>query len=121
MGRKIKSMMAIPEQYRKQIEKRANEIAQEIINEELKQMRHEVSMRCICTTLLTLDDCFRDRFGDTEEEIEKNYKRFCQCFSGMISDYNRDCFVWDKSKDPHEMSKRLIAECKERRFEVEFE
>ena len=55
------------------------------------------------------------------EEIEKNYKRFCQCFSGMISDYNRDCFVWDKSKDPHEMSNRLIAECKERGFEVNFE
>lgn len=117
----MKSKMPIPAEYRKQIERDATEMAQKIIKEQLDQMHGEVSLRCFYAVLLTLDDCFCDLFGETEEEQKKGYRRFALAFMSQIANYNRDCYEWDASKNPHEVSERMRRELEEREIEVNFE
>ncbi len=110
----MKSRMPIPEEFRKQIRRDANEMARKIIGEQIEKMHEEITRRCILSVLLTIDDCFCDLFGETEAERLKNYERFTLAFTGQIANYNRDCYEWDESKNPFETSQRMQKELEER-------
>lgn len=80
-----------------------------------------ISERLCLATILVLDDCFRDRFGDTDEEIVTNYRRFALCLSNMFGDYKRDCYTWGGQWDnPNAIADAMREELKERGIEVNF-
>lgn len=80
-----------------------------------------ISERLRLATILVLDDCFCDRFGDTLEERKEHYARFANCLYNMISDYKRDCYDWKGQwDDPHAIGNAMREELKERGIEVNF-
>ena len=79
-----------------------------------------ISERLCLAAILVLDDCFRDLFGDTDEEILQNYQRFALCLGNVFSDYKRDCYEWGHSKDPEAIAKAMREELAERGIEVNF-
>lgn len=112
----MKSRIPLPAEAKKYLQKQADEH----IAEYFKGAQAIISERLCLATILVLDDCFRERFGDTDEEILKNYQRFALCLANMFSDYKRDCYTWGHSKDPEAISKEMRAELLDRGIEVNF-
>lgn len=113
----MKSRLPVPAEYRKQWRKDADaEIAAYF-----KEAQGVISERLCLATILVLDDCFRDLFGDTDEEIIANYRRFAACLCNMFGDYKRDCYEWKGEWDnPHAIADAMREELKERGIEVNF-
>lgn len=113
----MKAIIPLSHKQKQQLEKQANEYTREYF----QNAQGIISERLALATILVLDDCFRDRFGDTDEEIVKNYKRFALCLCNMFSDYKRDCYEWGGDWDnPHAIADAMREELKERGIEVNF-
>ncbi|MBQ8382034.1 MAG: hypothetical protein IJX47_02385 [Clostridia bacterium] len=114
----MKAIIPLSHKQKQQLEKQAKEYARDYF----QNAQHVISERLCLATILVLDDCFRDRFGETDEEIVKNYKRFALCLCNMFSDYKRDCYKWGGDWDnPRAIADAMREELKERGIEVNFE
>lgn len=113
----MKARIPLTGAQKKQLDKQAEAYCQEYF----KNAQAVISERLCLATMLVLDDCFRDRFGDTDEEIHKNYKRFAACLCTMFSDYKRDCYEWGGQWDnPNAIADAMRAELRDRGIEVNF-
>ena len=115
MGRKIKSRIPLTESHRQDVRKQTKELAKEYF----KKWEHEFVRRMIYCTLLTIDDIFCDRFGDTDEEIQKNYQRLALCLGENFHGYARDRKSGELDDFEH-ISDAMEAELKSRNIEVIF-
>jgi hypothetical protein len=112
----MKSRIPLPSEAKKHLQKQADEH----IAEYFRGAQTIISERLCLATILVLDDCFRDLFGSTDEEILQNYRRFAACLGNMFIDYKRDCYDWGHSDDPEAIAKEMRAELLERGIEVNF-
>ena len=117
MSKKIRSRYSPSIDYKKQV---FEQIKDEVM-EYLDKTKAEYALRCCYAAILALDDRFRNRFGQKDETINKNYQNFAQAFATILQDYNRDCYIWENSDDPEAASKAMAQELKDRGIEVEFE
>jgi hypothetical protein len=115
MGRKLRARIPLSNGERQQTRKQTKELATEYF----KKWEHEFVRRMIYCTLLTIDDIFCDRFGDTEEEIEKNYQRLALCLGENFHGYARDFKSGDLDEYEH-ISDAMEAELKSRNIEIVF-
>lgn len=117
MGKKIKSRYTPSFDYKKQVFQQINGEVMEYLD----KVKHECAKRCCYAAMLALDDRFRNRFGKKDATINKNYQDFAHAFAQILADYNRDCYIWEKSEDPEAASKAMEVELKDRGIEVDFE
>lgn len=113
----MKSRYSLPSQYRKQAEEQIK--AQ--TSDYLKAVKWEITQRMCYASILALDDLFRNRFGQKDETINRNYQRFASALSNIVADYHRDCYIWEHSDNMEDMSKAMLAELKDRGIDIEFE
>ena len=113
----MKSRISIPPQYKRQVQ----EQIQGEVMEYLDNVKREISRRLCYASILALDDGFRNRFGQKDETLNRNYQRFATMLQDIIHGYNRDCYEWEHSTDPEAISKAMHAELLDRGIEVEFE
>lgn len=109
----MKSRIPLSDSYRSQVKKQTKELADEYF----KENQFEFARRMIYCALLTIDDCFCDRFGDTTEEIQQNYQRLADCLGENFHGYARD---WKNGElAAHaSISDAMEAELNERGIEI---
>lgn len=113
----MKSRMSIPPQYRKQVQ----EQIKEEVNEYLNKKSRELAKRFCYASVITLDDLFRNRFGQKQETLNHNYQRYASYMQYIILDAIKESYEWADSDDPEAVSKALAKELVDRGINVDFE